>query len=93
MSTSQTSRDAINSIREDGTTATQRSKIFSCLANLRQGSAVTRRQIAAMTGLELGAVAGRVNGLIKDEVVVEVGTVKCDTTNKTVKTLQLAELL
>ena len=49
---------------------------------------LTRRQLSNVTGIELGAVAGRVNALVADEVVTESGQVECHFTKKTVKLIK-----
>jgi len=52
---------------------------------------LTRRQVAGITGIELGATAGRVNLLIKDGLLVDKGTVKCSTTGRMVGLVGLPE--
>ena len=58
---------------------------------LFQGGGLTRRQISNITGIELGATAGRVNLLIKDGLLVDKGTVKCSTTGRMVGLVGLPE--
>jgi hypothetical protein len=54
------------------------------------GLIYTRRQIAGMTGLETSAVAGRVNELIADGVMVGDGVIKCPITGRTVEAVKLS---
>ena len=51
----------------------------------------TRRQIARNLEFELGATAGRVNKLVADGLLIDRGTIKCSTTNKTVGLVGLPE--
>lgn len=78
---SKTSIEAYNAIVSDGTRLKQHEKVIKCI---EVSGRLTRRQIGKITGLELGAVSGRVNKLIEDNVLMEVGTAVCETTKKTV---------
>ena len=64
-----------------GAKVKQREAILAYMAG--KGPA-TRRQIANRLDFELGATAGRINKLVKDGLLIEMGTMKCSTTNKTV---------
>ena len=82
-----TSKLAYEELVASGKAQTQRCKILKhLLINHRQG--LTRRQIANATRLELGAVAGRVNALIKDGIVTDEDEVLDPITKKTVKLIK-----
>lgn len=68
MTIAATSRAAYHGIQADGTEACQKAKI---LAAIKSQGPMTRREISVMTGIEPGAVAGRVNDLVKTERIVE----------------------
>ena len=87
MTVSITSAQAYREIQGDGTTATQTEKILAFLRS--SDSPVTRREAGEATGMELGAVAGRVNELIKSKVVVECGKTTDPKTNRKVHMIKL----
>jgi len=62
---SQTSIDAYHELVNSGHKFAQREKIFHFI---RLNGPHTRRQISKHTGLELGAVSGRVNKLVSDRI-------------------------
>ena len=66
-------------------TSNQEAKVLQAL----QSGPMTRRQISEMAGLETSAVAGRVNTLMKNGMVVEVDNTVCERTGKTVAVLAL----
>ena len=57
----------------------------------RYEGSLTRRELSQLTGLDRGDIAGRVNKLIKDGLLVDKGTVKCSKTGKTVGLVGLPE--
>lgn len=82
-----TSKLAYEELIASGKAKTQRCKILQqLLINHRTG--LTRREIARKTGLELGAVAGRVNALVADGLATEDQEVKDRVTGKTVKLIK-----
>ncbi len=46
---------------------------------------MSRRELSAITGIEISGVAGRVNSLIKENKVVEADSRKCLISKKTIK--------
>ena len=82
-----TSAQAYIEIQNDGTTTTQREKIVEFLSGL--SGPTTRRHIGQALGMELGAVSGRINGLMKDELVQEDGVSVDPLTSRTVKLVSL----
>lgn len=90
MTVATTSRMAYDDLKRSGKERTQRARVLSCVLAFRT-SGITRREISQMTKLELGAVAGRVNKLLEDGLLIEDGTVQCDTTKKQVKVIKPVE--
>ncbi len=58
---------------------------------MQRGHRYTRRELARKTKLETSAVAGRVNKLVADGLLVEDGTLTCTVTGKNVGAVKLAE--
>jgi predicted transcriptional regulator len=85
-----TSREAYEGLKQSGKEGTQRGQILSCVLLFRSAG-ITRRGISGMTGLELGAVAGRVNDMVTDGWLRESGPIKCDVTGKWVGVVFPAE--
>ena len=83
MSIALTSREAYEDLKASGKERTQRGKILGAVLAF-QARGITRREISQLTGLELGAVAGRVNDMVTDGLLREDGTVVCGTTQKSV---------
>lgn len=82
-----TSKLAYEELVSSGKSATQRALILrQLLINWKTG--LTRRDISRVTGLELGAVAGRVNALVKDGIVSEDNETLDPVTHKTVKLIK-----
>ncbi len=75
----ETSLAAYKGIMEDGTISIQEAKVLITL-DVPQ----TSRQIAFNSGLERSSVCGRLNKLMEKNLVKELDTIKCPTTNKTV---------
>ena len=86
MPVAKTSRQAYDELRASGKQATQRARVLCTV--LRMSNGVTRREIHVLTGMEIGAVCGRVNELIADRLLCEDGEVQCDVTKKTVKVVK-----
>ena len=77
-----TSRIAYKEINEDGTLDTQRKVILSAIkdycnrsSNLFTG--ISLREIKLLTGYDINAVSGRVNGLKKDNLVTTIDKRRC----------------
>jgi predicted transcriptional regulator len=79
-----TSKRAYEELVASGKDRTQRALILRQLL-IYHRDGLTRRQIATRTGLELGAVAGRVNALVKDGLATEADSVLDHGTKQTVK--------
>lgn len=80
MSVAQTSIEAHSDGQQSGRFANQRVQIS--LALRVAGTPMTRREISQVTKIEPGAVAGRVNELIKIGYLKQVGRRKCHVTNR-----------
>jgi len=61
--------------------------VLSCDYQTQGG--LSRRQISVITGIELGAVAGRVNKLVKLDLLIEHGKIKDLLTNRMVGLVRL----
>ena len=79
---SQTSLEAYDQIIESGTEYTQQEIIQKLIKKV---GGLTRRQISKITGLEMGAVAGRVNSLVNQGLLIEEDTTVCEYTHRRVK--------
>lgn len=85
----QTSIESIHQHRESGKSITQKQIIIDCFKQFNN-PILTRREISNLTKIELGAVSGRVNSLIKDGVLTECGTITDRKTGKTVNALKMS---
>jgi predicted transcriptional regulator len=84
----QSSIDTYHAHLSEGGAQTQLAKIVEFLAS---GRMATRREISEATGIEPGAVAGRVNWLVNHGVLIEaVGRHECSVTHRRVKAVRLA---
>lgn len=61
------------------------------VSHMERGQIYSRRQLATMTGLETSAVAGRVNELVEDHILIVCGHIRCPITNRTVEAVKLAD--
>jgi hypothetical protein len=61
------------------------------VSHMERGQIYSRRQLATMTGLETSAVAGRVNELLSDGLLLVCGFIRCPLTHRTVEAIKLAE--
>jgi hypothetical protein len=89
MITSETSLQAYLSVRDDGTVANQQSKILALLRTI-PATALSRLDIANLTGIRLSSVCARVAELRAEGHVIEPSTRKCPHTGQTVKVIQAA---
>jgi len=87
---SDTSIQSIHNLRAEGVTLNQRQQIIDCL--YRGITPMTRGQIAKATGIDKSAVAGRVNGLIKDQICFEPFRKRCPISKKTCWAVQLSPI-
>ena len=83
-----TSRIAYKQLIEEGKSHTQKSCIVRLL---KHEFPLSRREIAKATNIEISAVSGRVNQLMKLGIVEETTRRKCMFSNKLVKPVQLSE--
>lgn len=84
-----TSFMAYLSVRDDGTKANQQAKILALLRTI-PSTALSRLDIANLTGIRLSSVCARIAELRAEGHVIEPGTKRCPHTTKTVKTIQAA---
>jgi hypothetical protein len=70
MSVTQTSIDSFHQHQAEGKDISQRQQILDFLE--QHGGAWTRRQLHELTGIEYGAVCGRVNAMVKDKTLQEI---------------------
>lgn len=77
------------SYRELLDTGKVRGQQFKILNAMREGRAYTRRELTALTGLEINAVCGRVNELLQSGALVKAHEVKDPVTHQTVETVAL----
>ena len=89
MSVASSSIETYHNIKSDGTTNAQRVQITLCLRD--NDEPMTRREISKATGLEPGAVGGRVKELIEIEYLSDCAKRKCTVTGRLVKTVDLTE--
>lgn len=90
MTVKDTSWKAYQDILRGGVAATQAEKVLQAI-NYYPESGVTRAQLSAALGMPINAVCGRVNELLKAEVIYVSGTGKCQVTGRTVETLKVIE--
>ena len=81
-----TSLLAYENLRQSGKEQTQKARILNEI--IKHPNGLTRRQLAAVSGMELSAVCGRVNSLSEDGLVDESEDTKCAFTGKTVKLIK-----
>lgn len=84
-----TSFAAYLSVREDGTTARQYAQILALLRTI-PSVALSRTDIANLTGIRISSVCARVHELRADGHVIEPSTRRCPHTGRTVKVIQAA---
>lgn len=82
VTVARTSRLAYMELQANGKESTQKGKVLKEV--LRHSDGLTRRQLAELTGLELGAVCGRVNALVRDGLLDDSEVVKCEVTGQEV---------
>ena len=77
-----TSTMVFRNLKESGTTLKQEDQILACLGESMFTEDMTLKEISRLTGLEINAVSGRVNGLKKSGKVKEAQKRKCRVTNR-----------
>lgn len=90
MTVKGTSWKAYQDILRGGIAATQAEKVLQAI-NYYPEMGVTRAQLSAALGMPINSVCGRVNELLKAEVIYVSGTGKCPVTGRTVETLKVVE--
>lgn len=91
MTVATTSREAYHSIRAEGREAAQKEQILEVVKDTAAtwGHGMTRREISYQTGIEPGAVGGRVNALIAEGRLVDAEKRNCTVTGRLVKEVRL----
>ena len=78
-----TSRMAYREINENGTLMSQKDIIFSAINMIDDRDfGISLKELSRQTGLEINAVAGRVNELKKEEFIKECDKRRCRITNR-----------
>jgi predicted transcriptional regulator len=77
-----TSTLAYRDIKNSGKRDTQVGQILSCLEDQELSTDLTLKEISRLTGLEINAVSGRVNGMKKDGLVSEAPKRQCRVTGR-----------
>ena len=78
-----TSRIAYREINENGTLMSQKDIIFSAINMITDKDfGISLKELSRQTGLEINAVAGRVNELKKEEFIKECNKRKCRITGR-----------
>lgn len=85
-----TSWQAYQEILRGGIAATQAERVLQAL-NYYPNKGVTRAQLSSDLGMPINSVCGRVNELLKAEVIYVSGTGKCPVTGRTVEMLKVVE--
>ena len=84
-----TSRVTYKDILTNGKADTQRKHILKLLAT---GESLSRREIASVVRMETSSVSGRINELIKRDIVIEEAKRKCTISNKLIYPVRLSEV-
>ena len=78
-----TSRIAYRDINNNGTLMSQKDTIFSAINMITDKDfGISLKELSRQTGLEINAVAGRVNELKKEEFIKECDKRRCRITNR-----------
>lgn len=77
-----TSTLAYRYIKNSGKRDTQVGQILNCLEDQELSTDLTLKEISRLTGLEINAVSGRVNGMKKDGLVSEAPKRQCRVTGR-----------
>ena len=79
----ETSRLSYNELKTSGKELSHKEHILKVLKD--KNMPMSRRELSAITGIEVSGVAGRVNSLIKENKIVEADSRKCLISKKTIK--------
>ena len=79
----ETSRLSYNELKLSGKELSHKEHILKVLKD--KNMPMSRRELSAITGIEVSGVAGRVNSLIKENKIVEADSRKCLISKKTIK--------
>ena len=82
-----TSTLAYNDLKITGKEQTHKEHILRVLKD--KNEPMSRRELSAITGIEVSGIAGRVNSLIKENKVVETEARKCLISNKTINPVRV----
>lgn len=85
-----TSWKAYQDILRGGIAATQAEKVLQAI-NYYPENGLTRAELSTYLSMPINSVCGRVNELLKAEVIYVAGTGKCSVTGRTVETLKVVE--
>ena len=77
-----TSTLAYYDIKNSGKRDTQVGQILNCLKDQELSTDLTLKEISRLTGLEINAVSGRVNGMKRDGLVSEAPKRQCRVTGR-----------
>ena len=77
-----TSTLAYYDIKNSGKRDTQVGQILNCLKDQELSTDLTLKEISRLTGLEINAVSGRVNGMKRNGLVSEAPKRKCRVTGR-----------
>ena len=92
----ETSNQAYSDLKSSGTQQTQAELLFDIISGFRYHTTnrtvgYTLQELKKLSGLDINAVSGRVNGLKKTGRVVELDKRKCGVTGRTVIPVGLPE--
>lgn len=87
MSIKQTSWQAYQDILRGGVAATNAQKVLQMINYSKAGA--TRKELSVAMNMPINSVCGRVNELLKSDVIYVAGTTKCVFTGKTVELLKV----
>ena len=77
-----TSTLSYHALKDSGQQQTQVGQILNCLDAQERSTNLTLKEISRLTGLEINAVSGRVNGMKKEGLVFESPKRKCRVTGR-----------
>jgi DNA-binding IclR family transcriptional regulator len=80
--TRSTSTLSYHALKDSGQQQTQVGQILNCLDAQERSTNLTLKEISRLTGLEINAVSGRVNGMKKEGLVFESPKRKCRVTGR-----------
>lgn len=89
MTVADTSIKAYKEHRSSGKISTQAQHILDCM---KFGVTYSRRELIAVTGLELSSICGRVNEMLSAGILKEGPQRKCGITHKTITPVERAGL-